>query len=141
MDSNAIRRFNTFHFLSRAALVAIASIVMIGAARFTFGQQVGQEPQPKPVCPDTGATSTASSQTTGATTTCGDGSACGFTVTITHTNWTCAPLEGSKCVADGAAPQVQVVKYDCTGTAPYTMCTPSAPTNVSTTTGKKTKPC
>jgi hypothetical protein len=136
---------SAFKYVSNAAFITLASIVMIAGARISFGEQGQVAPKPKPACPDQAATSTATSQTTGSTTTCTDGSACGFTVTVTHTSWSCAASEGTECLTDSAAPQVQVYKWDCKddghSNPPQTTCTQSGPTNVTTMVGKKTKSC
>lgn len=128
----------------KVLVLGLGSVFLI-MGPMMYAQEPAPGPKPKPACPDTGATSTATSQTTGATKTCTDGMACGFTVTVTHANWTCTEFEEHKCVPDSAAPQVQVYKWDCTptggGNPPNTTCTQSGPTNVTTTTGKKTVGC
>ncbi|MFN0208006.1 MAG: hypothetical protein ACKVS6_17005 [Planctomycetota bacterium] len=117
--------------------------LMIGPP-IMYAQEPG--PKPKPVCPKEKATSTATSQTTGATTTCTDGSACGYTVTVTNTAWSCAKVEEeTKCVTDSNAAQVQVFKYDCVpiaGTYPVqTTCGQASVSTLTTMVGKKTVGC
>ncbi|MFN0208007.1 MAG: hypothetical protein ACKVS6_17010 [Planctomycetota bacterium] len=144
MISKTKHQSGTIRYITNAALAA-AVIVMIVGARISFGEQGQIAPKPKPACPDQAATSTATSQTTGATTTCTDGTACGFSVTVTHTSWSCADSEGTECLTDSAAPQVQVFKWDCKDVEytnpPVSTCTQSGPTNVTTMVGKKTKSC
>jgi hypothetical protein len=130
----------------KSIFLGLGSLFLIIVPPILYAQEpVPGPPKVKPACPKEKATSTATSQTTGSTTTCSDGTACGFTVTVTNTSWSCASVEEeTKCVTDSNAPQVQVFKFDCADAGTYppsTTCSQSSSTTVTTMVGKKTSPC
>lgn len=75
------------------------------------------------------------------TTTCADGTGCGFTVTWGYNGWDCATSVDFKCLDDPNAPQVVVAVYACDNSKPAGMQCVGTQTTVQTMPGKKTERC
>jgi hypothetical protein len=127
-------------------LVACAGIVAFVTTVVSGAQDDGGPPVQK-ACPNERAMShlVGPPSSTPTTSTCSDGSPCGYVTTWGYSHWSCVEGEDTKCVNDANAAQVQSQTFSCQVDPddPWgkkTICVGTTKT-LSTMAGKKTQSC
>lgn len=122
--------------LSAAARGALFLVLLTGAG-FVGRAMALEDPPP---CPKTKAVGHLAGvpQATPPTTTCDDGTPCGFIVTVAYNGWTCETIQSNrKCVSTEEAPQTVIHFWTCS----MNTCRNHPTVIQDTMVGKKTEDC
>jgi len=122
----------------RSSLLFAAAAALFVIPSFVLARTDADSDTTVPKCPNNAAVSTPTvTASTTPTKACpaGGGLNCNYSQTVSLA-WTCAPSDGTKCVADPNAALIQKIDYRCSNN----VCTPFV-TVVLRGAGLKTEPC